>query len=307
MAHHCHLIHTVFGKPERIESRRLRSAANLHGRLIADSWSDDLLMLNHPTATPVRILVIAVSLLLGLAAGAAPAEPLTIQGSSTFSANILIPNQAKIETISGQAIKIVGIRTDVGLLRLLAHQAEFAIISTSLSHAIDSLRSSRPDLPYRDLVAFPVSQVRVAFAVNPSNPVRMTDIKMLRQVLAGEVTNWKQLGGPNLPIRVVYVEGGGGVTLAVAGELFGTRSFTPANPIRVTYGSQVIKVVEQEPRALGVAQLGLVKEHQLPELATEHVIEQELSLVTLGEPKPAQRAVISAVRQVAASAAQPIR
>jgi hypothetical protein len=57
---------------------------------------------------------------------------------------------------------------------------------------------------------------------------------------------------------------------------------------------------------LGVAQLGLTQEHQLPELATNQVIEQELSLVTLGEPSPEQQAVISAVRQVAASLGMPV-
>ena len=105
---------------------------------------------------------------------------------------------------------------------------------------------------------------------------------------------------------MAYVQSGGGVTLSVAGELFGGQPFTPANPIRVAFGAQVVKVVEQEPRALGVAQLGLTQEHQLPELATNQVIEQELSLVTLGEPSPAQQAVINAVRQVAANLGMPV-
>jgi hypothetical protein len=95
--------------------------------------------------------------------------------------------------------------------------------------------------------------------------------------------------------------------LCVAHALFGDRTLTPANPIRVTFGTQVIKVVEQEPRALGVAQLGLVKESHLPELMTDRTIDQELSLVTLGEPTPEQLAVIRAVRQTAAAAGLPMR
>ena len=83
--------------------------------------------------------------------------------------------------------------------------------------------------------------------------------------------------------------------------MFGGQPFTPANSIRVAFGAQVVKVVEQEPRALGVAQLGLTKEHRLPELMTSQIIEQELSLVTLGEPSPELQAVINAVRQVAAN------
>ena len=252
-------------------------------------------------------VIAGLTLSLWLMAGpAAHAETLTIQGSSTASTTLLAPNQAMIETLSGHSLKIVGIRSDIGLLRLLARQAEFAVISTSLKHSIDSLRTNSPDLPYDKLVAFPVSQVRVAFAVNPSNSIRKADMGLIRNVLSGEITNWKQLGGADEPIRVAYVQSGGGVTLCVASELFGGRAFTPANPIRVSFGAQVVRVVEQEPRALGIAQLGLVRERQLPELETGHVIEQELSLVTLGEPTPAQLAVIDAVRQVAAGLGMPV-
>lgn len=49
----------------------------------------------------------------------AAAQSLTIQGSSTFISNILTPNQSEIERISGQSLKIVGIRSDIGLLRSL--------------------------------------------------------------------------------------------------------------------------------------------------------------------------------------------
>jgi len=254
-------------------------------------------------------LGMVAALLLGWFASAGGsagrADPLTIQGSSTASSTLLVPNQAAIEAISGQPLKIVSIRSDIGLLRLLAGQSEFAAISTSLRQAIESLRPNSPNLPYDRLMAFPVSQVRVAFAVNPSNRVRQVDMALIRQVLAGEVTNWKQLGGADEPIRVAYVQSGGGVTLSVAGELLGGRAFTPANPIRVSFGAQVIRVVEQEPRALGIAQLGLTREHQLPELTTGQVIEQELGLVTLGEPTPAQLAVINAVRRVAADTGMP--
>ena len=240
----------------------------------------------------------------GLAAGRA--DTLTIQGSSTASSTLLIPNQAMIEAVSGQSLKIVSIRSDIGLLRLLAGQSEFAVISTSLRQAIESLRPNNPDLPYDRLTVFPVSQIRVAFAVNPSNRVRHVDMALIRQVLAGEVTNWEQLGGANEPIRVAYVQAGGGVTLSVAAELLGGRALTPANPIRVSFGAQVIRVVEQEPRALGIAQLGLTRDRQLPELVTGQVIEQELSLVTLGEPTPVQLAVINAVRQVATDMGMPV-
>jgi phosphate transport system substrate-binding protein len=252
------------------------------------------------------ICAIALSAQFAAAAPAARSEPLTIQGSSTFSNNLLIPQQSAIEALSGQTLKIVSLRSDLGLLRLLAGQAQFAAISTPLEWAVAPLRTASPGLPYHRLRVFPVSHVRVAFAVHPSNPVRNADTAMIRKVLGGEVTTWKDLGGADVPIRVAYVQGGG-VTLCVTRTLFGDRTWTPANPIRVTFGTQVVKVVEQEPRALGVAQLALVKESHLPELMTDRTIEQELNLVTLGEPTPEQLAVIRAVRQTAAAAGLPMR
>ena len=98
------------------------------------------------------IAIFTLALLPG--APAARAEPLTIQGSSTVSTNILTPNQAVIEALSGQALKIVGIRSDLGLLRLLAGQAEFAVISSSLKQVVASLRINSPDLPYDKLWRF---------------------------------------------------------------------------------------------------------------------------------------------------------
>jgi phosphate transport system substrate-binding protein len=251
------------------------------------------------------LCAIAISAQLAAAAPAAGGESLTIQGSSTFSNNLLTPQQSAIETLSGQTLKIVSLRSDLGLLRLLGGQAQFAAISTSLEWAVGSLQTASPDLSYHRLRAFPVSHVRLAFAVHPSNPVRKADITVIRQVLAGETTSWKALGGADVPIRVAYVQGGSGVTLCVAGTLFGGRALTPANPIRAAFDAQVVKVVEQEPRALGVAQLALVKEFHLPELMTDQTIEQELSLVTLGEPTPDQLAVIRAVRQTAAAIGLP--
>jgi phosphate transport system substrate-binding protein len=251
-------------------------------------------------------LSLCAFLLVPCGHAAVQAATLTIQGSSTFSTNILTPNQAAIEAVSGQSLKIVSIRSDIGLLRLLARQAEFAVISTSLQNAIGALRPNNPDLPYDRLMAFPVSQLRVAFTVHPDNPVRKASMQFLRRALSGEAVSWKELGGPDLPIRVAYVQTGGGVTLCVASQLLDGRPFTPANPIRVAFGSQVVKVVEQEPRALGVAQLGLVHEHQLPELVTDRVIEQELSLVTLGEPTAEQQSVIDAVRKVVSDLGMPV-
>jgi hypothetical protein len=61
----------------------------------------------------------------------------------------------------------------------------------------------------------------------------------------------------------------------------------------------VLKIVEQEPGALGVSQLVLVRLHKFPEIVTPRPIEQVLSLVTLGPPSDAIKSVIDATRKFA--------
>ena len=95
------------------------------------------------------------------------------------------------------------------------------------------------------------------------------------------------------------VREGGGVQASVEAELLAGEHMTPANPIEVQIGSQVTKIVAQEPAALGLAQLGHLKEQALPELLTDGVIEQQLNLITFGQPAFEIQSVINASRRVA--------
>jgi ABC-type phosphate transport system substrate-binding protein len=241
---------------------------------------------------------IAVLISLCSASSLAHAENLIVQGSSTFATELMIPHQTAIESLAGHSLKILSNRSDLGLLRLLSRNSNLAMISTSLPNVVSSLRQTYPEFPYDRLQSFPILRTHIAFAVHLSNPVRDADLSTIKKILSGEISNWNQLGGPDLPIRTVFVQEGG-VALTVWQEIFGGIQIAVAPAIRVRYGKEVVKVVEQEPAALGIAQRALVQEHGLAELRTDREIEQELNLVTFGEPTPAERAVIDATRSVA--------
>ncbi len=236
-------------------------------------------------------------LMLG-APGDAVAETLNVQGSTTFTARLMTPYQAEIEAASGHKLEIIPNKSVNGLKALLAGRADLAMISADLDSEVDVIRSANPNLVFNELRSFEISRVRVAFAVHPSNPVRSASLDDLRRVMNGEFTNWRSLGGPDLAIRPVIVREGGGVTVTVQAQLLDGQPITE-NAIRVQTPLQVLKVVEQEQGAIGVSQIGLVEESKLPELATDRPIEQQLNLVTFGNPGSAAQAVIDAARSVA--------
>jgi phosphate transport system substrate-binding protein len=227
----------------------------------------------------------------------ATADELIIQGSTTFSDRILATNLSAIERTSKHTLVVIPTKSSLGLLSLFDGQADFAMISTRVENEIAVLRRTNPDLPFDRLQAFEVSRTRMAFAVHPTNPVRSASIDMMRHVLSGEITNWRDLGGQDITIKLVLVRDGGGVQTSVQSQILDGMPIRAPDPIRVQVGSQVLKIVEQAPDALGLSQLNLLLQSHAVELSTDVAIEQRLSLVTLGPPTAQMREVIDAVQK----------
>jgi len=230
--------------------------------------------------------------------GSASAETLHIQGSSGLSNEVIGPHQARIETLAAHKLSLVPNTSGQALLALLQGEADLAMVSASLESMIVALRESRPDLPFDRLRSFRVIEARVAYPVHPSNPVRYMPVAKLRQILSGQIDNWREVGGPDLPIHVVTLRGGGAKRTTET-MLFGGQPLTPRSEIIVERAEEVVQTVAQEPGALGITRQRLAKAHQLPQLQTKAPVARWYSLITLDEPTDAMRAVIAATRRVA--------
>lgn len=246
-----------------------------------------------------RPLVLSIALGFVAWLPVAHAEPVTIQGSTTFYSQILEPNRQLIERRSQQKLEVIPNKTSHGLMALLEGRTRMAMISGPLASEVESMRRKRPDLPFDRLRTSEIGRTRVAVVVHPSNPVRRIELAELAKVLRGELTSWRELGGRDIPIAVVTVKPGGGVPTTIRSAILGGQSFTSPNLIEVEAPRHVVKVTGQLEEALGLTQLGLARQASLPELQLDGRIEQELHVVTLGDPDARAAAVIEALRAVA--------
>jgi phosphate transport system substrate-binding protein len=249
-------------------------------------------------------LTMAVSAAVTLASSlsvspAVAAETVTIQGSSTVSNRLLIPFKDMIEAKSAQKLEITASKSAAGLVALLEGKADLAMTSAPLEVELVTVKELLPNANAATLHSTEVGKTRVAFAINSSNTAKTATLDQVKDILQGKLTNWKELGGPDLAIRVVAVRLGGGVLTTLENQLLDGKPVDGPHVIKVNNGSQVIKVVEQEPGAIGIAQLGLVKDAKLPELATNRAIEQRLFLVTKINPPQRVQSVVEAARFVA--------
>ncbi len=244
----------------------------------------------------VLAAVVAFGCLGALNAGAVFADTLKIQGSSGFADEVLGPYQDRIEALTGHKLSLKPNTTAEGLLALLKGEAELAMISAPLESMVALLRKSRPDLPFGLLREFRISRSRVAYAVNPGNPVRSVSLAKLKQILSGQIGNWRELGGPDLPIQVVSIRDGGGAKRTTEETLFGGQRVTPRSELIVANAQEVVETVARDRGALGFALASRANLQHLPELQTKVLIAQSFSFVSLNEPTAAMRAVIAATR-----------
>jgi phosphate transport system substrate-binding protein len=247
-----------------------------------------------------RAQIAAVMLAVIGALSGAIADPLTIQGSTTFNRRLMEPHQAEIEAVTGHQLTVIPNKSTPGLIALLEGRAHMAMISAPLGTEIALVQKIMPGLPFNKLRAFEIDRTRVSFAVNRANPVRTATLDQIADIMLGKIEHWNELGGSELPIRVILVGGGGGLTVAVESGLLNGRELSAPNKIYVNTPVQLIQVVGQERGAIGFAQLALVQKMKSPELKTDQPFEQVLYLVTFGEPTPAMRSVIDAARAIAA-------
>src|SRR5450631_1431136 len=229
----------------------------------------------------------------------ARSDNLVLQGSTTFTTGVAQPFASAVEAQTGHHLEIIPNKSNLGLLALFEHKADLAMISTTLEREVEILRKSDPGLPLQRLKAFEIARTRAALVIHPDNPIRTARLQDIAKILTGEISNWKQLGGPDLSIRVVAVREGGGVLASVEARLLGAAHISAPDAIRVQVGTQIVRVVAQEPGALGITQLAIVKSSSPIELVTDEQIEQVLSLVSLDDPSPNAIAAIDAFRQMA--------
>lgn len=242
---------------------------------------------------------VLTTLAASLAMPAQAAEPIVVQGSTTFNARIMEPLKDVVRERLAYPITVVPNRSLHGLVALLEGRAALAMLSAPLEPELAYLRRQFPAAPLDTLQIFEIARTSVAFIVHETNPIRRLALEDIRRILTGELLNWNEIGGPNLAIKPVFIREGGGVIVTVQSQLMRGSSIQAPAAMRFERAKQVPKVVAQEPGAIGIAQMQVARESGLPILETDQPIEQRLTLVSLGTPTAKQKELIELLRSLA--------
>jgi phosphate transport system substrate-binding protein len=244
-----------------------------------------------------RIACFAIGIIVAALVGAASAEPIFLNGSTTVINMLVAPHQAEIEAASGQKIVVIGNGSQRGLADLMAGKAQVAMISAPLELEVDKINAKQPGaIDLTRLKAHVVGSARVAFAVHPDNPVRRLSPNQLTDVLVGKTENWREVGGLDQRIIIVTAQPGDGLRTMVESTLLPGREL--ARDARgMTNATQIVKIVAQVPGAIGIVSAASL-DSSVAEIKQDAALTNPLILVTIGEGTPQVRQVIDAVAKL---------
>ncbi|MFA0834648.1 MAG: phosphate ABC transporter substrate-binding protein [Methanobacterium formicicum] len=97
---------------------------------------------------------------------------------------------------------------------------------------------------------YQIGEDSIAVIVNPTNPVNSLTTDQLRDIYQGKISNWKQVGGEDAPIKVIIREAGSGTRITFEDILFG--STVPQDNFTIGISTyQVMQDVAVTPNAIG--------------------------------------------------------
>jgi phosphate transport system substrate-binding protein len=227
-----------------------------------------------------------------------PPQVVTIYGSTTCIIRFLEPGAADLEKTTNIRIRTVGVGTGQGLFALLQGITEVSASSEPLEHAIESAnnyaassKSSPPRIP-PSIQFHKIAEDEVVVIVHKDNPVKALTWKQLKGLHTGTIRNWREVGGPDLPVKIVTSHDGSATRLVFQKVVMESAHYAPqATTVWTT--EKEIQEVSQERGAIGAVSVTFHARspRDTKTIATDRIV-RPLGLITRGEPSQKVRKVI---------------
>lgn len=228
----------------------------------------------------------------------AHAESLEISGSTVVVKDTLQPAASAIKDATGVEVKALGMGSGRGMVALFEGKSGMAAISESLEEATASAKKTLAEIGSKatvpsNLVYHEIGRDRVAVFVHKDNPVGSLTRAQLKDLFTGKVHSWKEVGGPDVPVKVFLSSPGSGTRatfqkLALEGAEFAGS----ATDFRTSLAA--IVEVTKDRGGIAVAGPSLLDDAKSSNLRIVGTppIERPIALVTVGKPsEPAQKVI----------------
>ena len=222
------------------------------------------------------------------------AQEVKLNGAASVVTDLVAPHQAAVERATGYKLVVSKSNAGKGLIDLIDGKCDAALASASLDATVKAAKSAGLTKAVPDLKLHVIAKSEVVFVVHPSNPVKSLTWEQIKDIHTGKITNWKDVGGKDLPITV-YTDAKASATRGLIKQVVMANSEYEASAKAVGFVKEVNDKVAMDASGIGGLGLGFVDPAQVTIVATKK-IERPLGFITVGAPSPPMQKVMDAFK-----------
>ncbi len=190
---------------------------------------------------------------LALFSGVASAEMIQIKGSDTIINLVQKEAEIYMQQNPGVKISVTGGGSGTGIAALVNKKCAIANASRAINAKEVESAVSTGVSPSRIVVAIDGLSV----VVNGQNPVTKLSVDQIGKIFRGEIKNWADVGGSNMPINLYGRQSNSGTygffrEMVLKGEYASTMNTMNGN-------SQIVEAVKADPSGIGYIGVGYAR------------------------------------------------
>ena len=183
------------------------------------------------------------------------AETIVIKGSTTVLPIAQKAVEAYMKMKPDTKISLSGGGSSNGIKAIIDGSTDIANASRFIKDKEVKMAGEKGVYP----VPFAVAYDSIIPVVHPSNSVSNLTLDQLKAIYKGEVTNWKEVGGPDLKIVVNSRDTSSGTYETWEGKVMDKERVTPAAQVMASNGA-IVQAVSNNKYAIGYIGIGYLNE-----------------------------------------------
>lgn len=233
----------------------------------------------------VRTIVVSVGLLMTIAtgAGAEGAKEIRVGGGGASCKAFFGAIHDMFEAETGQRMVVTPTTPVQGLIELNAGQLDLVASQLPFAAMIKGAAKSGVIIDAGLFTVRKIGTSKVMVFVNKSNTITALSKKQLQDIFTGKVRNWKQVGGENREIVVVWGLATPGQNELFTRQILDRKAVTESAMEVFDYGD-IRDAIAKTPGAIGIDPQGFATSSLRVPKALE--VDSEVIVLTKGQPTP---------------------
>ena len=189
----------------------------------------------------MKMKIFLITLCIIFAGVVSSQDFLQIKGSDTLINLVQRLSKVYMEKNSDVAIAVTGGGSGVGIAALIANQVAVADASRPMKDKEYAAAKENGVIPYEIVIGIDGLSV----VVNESNPLESLTVEQIGAIFRGDISKWKEAGGPDMPISLYGRQPNSGTYVFFQEHVLGNKDYS-AKMKQMNGNAQIIEAVKAD-------------------------------------------------------------